>query len=50
MKMTVGELLSRCSSRELSEWQAYFRIENEDSEERNLANQSRADVQKRSLR
>lgn len=25
--MTVGELLSRISSRELSEWAAYFRLE-----------------------
>jgi len=48
--MTVGELLARCSSRELSEWQAYFRIENEDREQDRLANQSRADVKTRTLR
>jgi hypothetical protein len=48
--MTVGDLLNRCSSRELSEWQAYFRIENEDRDKQNLANKSRAEVKKRTLR
>lgn len=26
--MTVGQLLANISSRELAEWQAYFRVEN----------------------
>jgi len=28
--MTAGELLARASSRELSEWQALYRIEDEE--------------------
>lgn len=48
--MTVGDMLSRMSSRELSEWQAYFRLENEEMEQRNLARQSQTDVQTRSGR
>jgi hypothetical protein len=30
--MTVGELLSKISSRELTEWTAYFQLEAEDRE------------------
>jgi hypothetical protein len=28
--MTVGELLDRCSARELAEWEAYFQLEAEE--------------------
>lgn len=31
--MPVGEMLHRMSARELSEWQAFFRIEREEREE-----------------
>jgi hypothetical protein len=31
--MTVGELLQRTSSRELSEWKAYYRLQKVDQEE-----------------
>lgn len=31
--MTVGELLARISSRELSEWQAHFVLINEEQEQ-----------------
>jgi len=48
--MPVEEMLARLSSRELSEWRAFFILENEDFEERKLANQSRADVQTRMSR
>ena len=48
--MPVGEMLARLSSRELAEWRAFFILENEDFEQRKLANKSRVDVQKRTLR
>lgn len=32
--MTVAELLSRISSRELAEWQAFFMFESEQTEEK----------------
>lgn len=35
--MTVGELLDRISSRELSEWQAHFILSNEEMEEQQMA-------------
>ena len=31
--MTLGQLLANTTSQELSEWQAYFRVENERLEE-----------------
>lgn len=34
--MTVAELLARISSREISEWQAHFRLEAEEMEERKM--------------
>lgn len=34
--MTVGELLGRVSSREISEWRAYLRLEDEDRERRKM--------------
>ena len=48
--MPVEEMLARLSSREIAEWRAYYRIKAEDRETEKLANQSRADVQKRDLR
>jgi hypothetical protein len=48
--MPVAEMLARLSSQEISEWRAFFILENEEMEERKLANQSRADVQRRNLR
>ena len=35
--MTVGSLLASCSSREISEWYAYFRLCAEDRQARELA-------------
>lgn len=43
--MTVGELLHRISSRELTEWQAYFLLEAEDRQADDLARQSAAGVE-----
>jgi hypothetical protein len=34
--MTVGELLARMHSREITEWKAYFILENEDQEEKGM--------------
>lgn len=35
--MTAGELLARATSRELSEWQALYRIEDEERRAANAA-------------
>jgi len=40
-------MLARMSSRELTEWQAYFRIENEEMEEQRLSSQARAGAKTR---
>lgn len=45
--MPVEVMLALISSKELSEWQAFFVLENEEFEQRKLANQSLADVQRR---
>jgi hypothetical protein len=34
--MTHAELLARCSSAELSEWQAYLQVDREETEQRRL--------------
>jgi hypothetical protein len=40
--MTVGELLARVSSRELAEWQAYLRIEDEERKQAQLGARAKA--------
>ena len=42
--MTVKQLLAGLDARELSEWRAYFQIENEDRKRDVLAERARAGV------
>ena len=48
--MTVRELLGRLSSRELSEWRAFDRIENEDRTRRDMDSRAAAGVAARAPR
>ena len=45
--MTVTDLLSRATSRELTEWKAYFFIESENTKRRELAAKAKAGVANR---
>jgi len=45
--MTVTDLLSRATSRELTEWKAYFFIETEKEKRRVLEQKAKAGVTKR---
>ena len=45
--MTVGELLDRISSRELTEWQAYFKVEAQDREERHMIASAESGAERR---
>lgn len=45
--MTVGELLARISSRELTEWQAYFILEAEEREHRNMVASAESGAERR---
>lgn len=42
--MTVGELNARVSSAELTEWQAFLRVEHEEREERSTMAKLEADA------
>lgn len=48
--MTRAELLQRMSSQEMSEWQGYFILENEERERQNLARQARTGAKSRMRR
>lgn len=48
--MPVGELLARISSRELTEWQAFFALESEEAERDRLAAKAEAGVAARAHR
>ncbi len=48
--MTVGELLSRVTSAELTEWQAFFKLESEDTERQRMQSQSVAGAKTRRYR
>ena len=43
--MPVGEMLERISSRELTEWMAYHKIESDDNKRRAMADKAVASVQ-----
>lgn len=45
--MTVGELLNRISSRELTEWQAHFILENEEREKQEMIASAESGAEKR---
>ena len=45
--MTVAELLAKASSRELAEWMAYFRLEEEGRKQKELAARARTGVRRR---
>jgi hypothetical protein len=45
--MTVGELLARVSSRELTEWQAHFILCNEESEQREMVRSAESGAENR---
>lgn len=44
--MTVGELLRRTDSRELSEWMAYFKIEKKNSDRAAMEQKAEAGLHK----
>lgn len=48
--MTVEELLSRISSRELTEWQAFFTLEAEERREREMVEDALSGAQNRRWR
>jgi hypothetical protein len=48
--VTVGELLARISSRELTEWQAFFILEAEDREQQEMAASSMSGAESRRWR
>ena len=45
--MTAGELLAKTTAAEIGEWMAYFRLEAEDAQQRELAAKARAGVRGR---
>lgn len=45
--MTVGELLARISSRELSEWRAHFILEEEDRKTRDMVSSAESGAERR---
>ncbi len=48
--MTLGELLGRISSRELSEWRAYLTLEGEDAKRATLARRAARNLTARKRR
>jgi len=44
--MTVRQLLANLDARELAEWEAYFRLEQENAKRRDLAARAQAGVQR----